>query len=507
MAKTEEIKFFDQHMEKVILGVCALIMAYGVLQWVLSAPERPEVPTINGRVVASKDLDQELLVWAKNTRDRKPSASSNRSVLGYDVEIARQRTPAAPDTIGSWGAPRIVLVPPKRFKPPEGIRLKNVTDILDKLSPQLVEVKGLRELVEQDDGVDKLVFRGKAEFPHGSLLKAWSKVFRGSAMDEVSAIALAVEIERRAVLGDGLFGPSTTVSRVVIPPQAGAVVREPVVVPDYDGKNADDVRKAIEAFSGADQTDVLRPNYWRVWSQTKKAYTTPWIKEAAPPKAAAPTATPAAAPKPVATAAEIATAADDATTELWFHDTDVVVQRRYSYRMRIVFFSPLYTQDDIVYKGTPKDASVKSIPSNWSPWVTAAAIPRTTQYFLTSAQVMGATRRLYCTIFTRSMGQVVAEKKFEATPGRIIGGVISKQIINPTTGEKVAKVVDFSTNATVVHLEFDKKFATKAGRTDSTRELICLEGGKLVSHILIKHMPADDPRSEAYKELQALAGQ
>ncbi len=67
MAKTEEIKFFDQHMEKVILGVCALIMAYGVFQWVLSAPERPEVPTINGRVVASKDLDQELLVWAKNT--------------------------------------------------------------------------------------------------------------------------------------------------------------------------------------------------------------------------------------------------------------------------------------------------------------------------------------------------------------------------------------------------------------------------------------------------------
>ncbi len=61
MAKTDEIKFIDQHLEKVVLGVCALVLAYGVFQWVLSAPLRTEVPKVDGKVVPAGELDRKLL--------------------------------------------------------------------------------------------------------------------------------------------------------------------------------------------------------------------------------------------------------------------------------------------------------------------------------------------------------------------------------------------------------------------------------------------------------------
>jgi hypothetical protein len=495
MAKTDEIKFLDQHMEKVILGVCALIMAYGVFQWVLSSPPRVEVPKVRGRAVPATELDQELLSWAQSVRDRKPPKDDGTTTPKYDVEISKQRTDTDSPTIANWGMSRSLLVPPKQFKPDEGVSFKMVEDIVETFSPEFTEVKGLRELVSQEGGVDKLVFRGKANFPAGDLLKALNKLFRGSAMDDVVAVALAVEIEKRAVLGDGQFGPVTKVARVAIPLEDGQTEPKPIVVPEYDGKNADDVRKAIEAFAAGAQSDLLRPKYWQVWSHTDKGWTTPWIK-----KPATAPVTPAGGAKP---AAAPVVEADDGMIEVVFHDADVAVQRAYSYRMQLAFVSPLYTHDDIVHKSSPDDAKIMSVSSGWSQWVLATAIPRTTQYFLTSAQGVGDRRQLKCTIFTRCMGRVVSEKNFAATPGRIIGGVISKKVQNPVVGKVVSKVVDFSTNAIVVNVDFDKKIPARTGRLDTTREMICLEGGKLVSHILVKDMPADDPRSEIYKELQA----
>ena len=510
MARTDEIKFIDQHLEKVVLGLCALILVYGVFRWVVSAPLRTEVPRVDGRVVPAAELDRELLDWADRETQRKPPGGGSPKVYDYAGEIDKHRKPGNIVPIGNWGDHRQVMVPPKRVKPPDNPRLDKIRDILLTFSPVITEVKGARELINKDGGIDKLVFRGKAEFPLGALLKAWNKEFRGSAMDKVLATALNVEIEKREVLSNGALGPVTRVTRVQIPLKEGEKPVPEVVIPEYTGKNADVVRAAIQEFSGKTQDRILRPPYWSVWSQGEEAWTTPWIKveTKVPDKKPAPAA-PGAVPAAGAPAARSAAAApvgqiDDGTTELWFHDTDVIVQRKYSYRMRIVFVNPVYTYDDAVYKGTPKDALVKSIPSGWSQWVQADAIPRTTQYFVTGATAMGGKQQLYCTVFTRSLGQVVAEK-FPVSPGRIIGGNKIKQIKNPANGQTVRKVVDFSTNAVVVHVDFSKEF-DRMGRRAETRELTCLEGGKLVSHILVKDMPASDPRAKAFKALQALVG-
>ena len=117
---------------------------------------------------------------------------------------------------------------------------------------------------------------------------------------------------------------------------------------------------------------------------------------------------------------------------------------------------------------------------------------------------MGGKQQLFCTVFTRSLGQVVAEK-FAVLPGRFIGGNKIKMIKNPVNGMRVRKVVDFSTNAVVVHIDFSRKVASRMGFRE-IRELLCLEGGKLVSHTLVKDMSPDDKRYKAFKALQALVG-
>jgi|GEM_PF-3058553 len=504
MAKTDEIKFVDQHLEKVVLGVCALILVYGVFQWVLSAPLRTEVPKVDRRVVPADEVDRALLNWAKRVSERKPSDKGRAPVYDYTGEIEKHRKPTGIAMIGNWGDHRQVMVPPKLVKPLPGIQLEKIRDILEKFSPMFTEIKGARELIDKEGGIDKLVFRGKAEFPLGALLKAWSKEFRGSAMDEVLAVALDVEIEKRAVLNDGTFGPVTRVTRLQMPLKEGQTPVSDVVIPKYD-KNADEVRKAIrELFAPKNQESILRPDYWSVWSQEKEQWTKPWIKEKPAPDV--PGDEPAA-PGDGATVVSGPAVAPGGQIELWFHDTDVIVQRKYSYRMRIVFVSPLYTYDDVTYKGTPEDALVKSINSGWSEWRQTDAIPRTTQYFVTSVQGMagmGGKQQLYCTVFTRSLGQVVSEK-FPVSSGHVIGGVKEKQIKNPAAGNIVKKPVDFSTNAIAIHVDFNKSF-WRMGQQAQTRELTCLERGKLVSHILITHVPADDVRSKAFKALQALVG-
>jgi len=188
---------------------------------------------------------------------------------------------------------------------------------------------------------------------------------------------------------------------------------------------------------------------------------------------------------------------------LWFHDTEAVVQKKYRYRMRLVFINPMITRHDVVYKGTPKDAFVRSINSAWSPWADAEAVPRTTQFFVTSAMVVGRKKQLGCTVFTRSLGQRVMEK-FPALPGRVIGEVRTMNVKNPATGEMVKVPVDFSTGAIVVDIDFSKKVAGRLGSKE-TAEMICLENGRLVPHLRVLDLPKDDPRYMLYqRELDAV---
>ena len=503
MAKTDEMKFLDQHLKKVVFGLCALIMAYAVFQWVLSESQRPEIPKVNGRVVSAAELDAKLLAWAQRV-DQRGSAGKKPLPPIYDYlgEIRRHRIPASAKAIANWGLPRDVMITPERIKTPEPPSVAKIKDVLLTFSPKLTEVKGACELIDKADNAggiaDQLVFRGIAEFKIGALNKAWNKAFRGSIMDEVSAMALVVEIERRAVLRDGTLGPVTR----VVSTETSAVKQ--VEIPKYTGKNAADVRQAIDKFAMESLSRMLRPQYWNVWSQKNDKWTKPWIKAEEPKEEPAPAATPAAPASPAAAPAPVAAVASpaDRTIKLWFHDTNVIDRQEYQYRVRLVFLNPLYTYDEIVYKGTPKDALIEKIPSAWGPWVQAEAIPRTTDYFVTSATAMGANQRLYCTVFTRSLGQVVSHK-FKIATGHIIGEADKKPIVKEikAAGVLANKEVDFSTSAIMIYADFDRKYV-KQGRETPTKELISLEDGKLVSQMLIKDVPASDARAETFKRLK-----
>jgi hypothetical protein len=503
MAKIHEMKFFEQHLEKVILGVCTLILLYGVYQWALPSPQNTGVQ-VDGRPVPATEVDRQLLSWAERLKRRKPPTGPLPPVYNYDEEIIKNRKIDI-SAIKDWGVHRQVMLSPDSVKPPEGIHPQKIKDILLAFAPEFTEIKGTRELINKDGGVDQLVFRGNAEFNRGALLKAWNKVFRTSAMDEVQAVILTVEIEKREVLDEGMFGPVTQVTRVQIPLKEGEKPVPDVVIPQYTGKNAEEVRAAVlEQLKNQHRIQI--PPYWGVWSLEKQAWTKPWVQEEQPP-APVGDASKKPAPKPKVVAGNVPVVPgpviNDGIIKLCFHDTEVSVQKKYSYRMRILFVSPLYTYDDIVYKGTPKGAMEKSMPSQWSQWTQADAIPRTTRFFVTSAQVFGGVAKMHCTVFTRSLGQEVSEK-FEVLPGRIIGGMVSKQIKNPVNKQVGQKVVDFSTNTIAVHANFSRKVARKRGSRGKIRELICLDDGKLVLRILVKDMETTDERCVEYNKLQAL---
>jgi len=510
MAKTDAASLLEQHIEKGMLVICVLGMLYGIFHWVVWKPERTEVPRVAGGTVSPKKLDAKLLEEANRLANRPPEDPPFKKLFDYPGHIARhRRTPIGPAEMTDWGDHRTVVVPPATIKPPEGVHLAKIQEILEARAPVLKEVNGDLDLINKGDGIDKLAFRGKAEFPMAQLLKAWNKKFRGSAMDEVPAVVLRVEIERQAVLSDGSFGPTVLVERVVMPDAEGKLPKD-VDIPKYTGDNAEAVLKAVKEFSGATQQRILRPPYWWVWSPSAQDWTRPWRdddtsakeSEAEPGEKSAPDpAAPAAPAAPVAPAA----AADVGVLKLWFHDTKVTVQQRYRYRVRLVFVNPMLTRDDVVYKGTPQDAAVPSINSKWSQWLGAEAIPRTTRFFVVSALVAGAKKDLKCAVFTRSLGQRVMHK-FTVVPGRVIGGVKTKDVRNPATGQIVKTEVDFSTGAIVVHIDFSKKIINRLGRTEETQELICLENGKLVPHIRVLDLPREDPRYLAYKkELDAVA--
>ncbi|MCP4378128.1 MAG: hypothetical protein GY794_18385 [bacterium] len=511
MAKINEMKFVEQHLEKVVLGVCTLILLYGVFQWGLASSPKSDI-RIDGRKYSAREVDAQLLNWAERLNQREPGGDPDKPVYGYLGEIEKNRKISS-KAIKDWGTPRQVMLPHDTVKAPEGIPLRKIKDILEALAPKFTEIKGARELINKGEGVDQLVFRGRAEFDRGELLKEWNRVFRTSAMETVQAIVFAVEIEKRQVLDDGVFGPVSRVSRVEIQRKEGQEEVTDIVIPQYTGKDADEIRTKIQAYSGGTQHRVLNPPYWSVWSPEKEGWTKPWIKEVVVPKGAVKAAPkpgvvkrrlperPAGAPGQRAVPIPVVQV-NDGITELWFHDTDVNVQRTYEYRVRILFVSPLYTYDDIVYKGTPKDAMVRSIPSGWSKWTPADAIPRTTRFFVTSAQTLGAARKMHCTVFTRSLGQEVSQR-FEVFPGHIIGGLFSKQIKNPVNQKIGRRVVGFSTNTIAVHANYSRKVAKKIGNR-VIRELICLDDGKLVSRILVKDMDPGDERRITYNKLQAL---
>lgn len=182
---------------------------------------------------------------------------------------------------------------------------------------------------------------------------------------------------------------------------------------------------------------------------------------------------------------------------VWLHDTTPQAGRKYRYRIRMVFISPVVTYAQELQD--PNDAARPTVASEWSSWSQPVFVPHPTRFFVTGAFERRSTAKV--TVFKPSLGQWVSEV-FSVVEGEPIGGRKRVQLINPISREVEERTVDFSTGTMVVGLDFGKKVQKRGGLGErETLELLFLDDqGSLASRV-----QEYDQDSQEYKDLREKA--
>jgi len=493
MAKTDEMSFLGQHVEKIVLGVCVLGLVYAMFHWVLLAPERADVPAPDGKPTRPHAVDGKLLDKADELV-RMTERGTRDDVLAVPpysriVKRLRERPFAEGLTVTDLGTPRQARAAPEKLEARKSVSLADMTEVIP--PPSAPKVAGGAELLKRDEKYDVFAFHGVAEFPRAKLLENWRKRLEGTALPGTRVVVAGVAVQRRQVLPGGTGGQPTNIPRISIPDQTGQPPK-PVNIPDYTGSNAEEVAQAVGMLGeDARQTAILQAAYWPVWSEGA------WHKwNSLKPWAVAPPPDPGDA-NASKTSPEPPEEPNTGILTLHFHDTGVAVERKYQYRTRLVLVSPLLMQDGAV-KDAP-DAAEPFVTSPWSDWSAEVSIARTARFFVTGA--FAGKKQLTVTVFTQSLGQWVSQK-FSIRAGEPIGGVENKVVVNPATAKEVAMDVNFSTGAVAVDIDFAKQILSRTGRPRLSQELIYLENGRLMPQVRVLDLDGDDPRQELFKDFQ-----
>jgi len=275
MAKSDEVSFFEQHIEKFVLGACALFLLYAMGHWVFGSPEEIEVPTGAGgtRMCRPGELDESLLKAVEQVKRRKENIKPTLQPLPpYQKQIKRlQNEPSVGEQMADLAVGRLAV------KDPGGAIIeqeKISLSALQKLMPRPGKplLRAVRLLPNTDQPRDIPVVIGAAVFPWDDLFRQWSRALQKVGVPP-RLVVRGVEVEVEELLPDGKWGRRRTVDvvRVAVDSQ-GRVVRlkpEDIIpaVPAFTGDNAKEVREALDD-AGANlqlQKMILQPDYYNVW--------------------------------------------------------------------------------------------------------------------------------------------------------------------------------------------------------------------------------------------------
>jgi hypothetical protein len=201
----------------------------------------------------------------------------------------------------------------------------------------------------------------------------------------------------------------------------------------------------------------------------------------------------------------------DGRVLVWFHDQSIRPGRSYRYRIRLKLRNPLLLHERDLAASARDDGLTTSLNSPWSEWSKPVRVNTATEFFLAGSGGTGLGRgdssdaKVRIEVFTRSLGQVV-KHTFLAGKGEAIGNSKSKKLFNPAwdgRGEDtIERDVDFSTGATIVDVDTDKK-VMRNGIPRASVEMVFLDdAGELHTCIVAQHMP---PESEVYRRYRELS--
>lgn len=553
MAKNGPMEIVEQHLEKLILGVCVLLFVLAVGYWGLTSPRRVQLPGIAGQKKSSPgEVDQQLQDMARTVMRQVQAKEPNLPPASdYVDQIERLfRGVRLPHDVGAFGTPTPSI---STTEGPEVKRLSlpDLTAVMP--APSKPQVKAVRVLPNRlgDNQTDELVAHVLAVYPWQELSDSWkTKVGVSGVPYRPAAIGLLVQVQEQ--LPDGGWGSPREVTGVYEPvlDSMGTPYSLPKV-PAYDGTNAGYLAQLRAAVAEpAWQAYLLQPNYWQIWwpgygwvdwrvnlpdndvSKAATAFiaqlggTAPdgTYQSAALPAWAQPDLTlqpfyasaassggydyereeeeydyaqPRAAtlveqiPAPqMPLVPDILWQFQHANVLVWLHDDSLQPLKVYRYRLAVKFLNPLLGFDNVVRD--PSYAATPWIPTPFSPWSDPVEIPQSTEFFLAGAsETQGRV-----TVFTRSTGQQVKER-FTVVPGQSIGGVKNIELTNPADQTVGNVPVDFSTGAIAVQFNIIRT----TGR--SLVEMLYLdEKGDLRSKVDINSLPRNDREYLRYKELE-----
>ena len=533
MAKVSPIELIEHHIEKVILAICALALVVVGYVWIIGTPRSLEV-MVNGMAqsVGPAEVDEALARASSTVRQRvidlQPPQTPQPEYMkrvreGQDKPL--EEFPSLVDLALPGTA--IADAGPGKIPP---VSLTALVEAVP--APGVPKGRAQWERLRRQVGVaaeaDIAAAHVAAVYPWAELQTRWQDILsRTTIQDEPAAWRVLARLQARQL--GGTWGPVQSVTMVARPLlDSQGVAVEPPEIPEYDGKNIDQITRAVQAWGDESwQLFVLRPEYWPIWRagvgwvdwrvHLPEAEVGAAIEHGtAPGRGRA---------RPARTVKRRRPGVMDAFNEggmdfrrptgmvvapslsfqevvvpplseqkeagailLWFHDMSLESLKEYRYQLCVEFLNPLYGYED--FAEAPDQARTKVIQSPWSEWSAPVSVPKPTEFFLTGA--MPRTKMARVTVFARQLGQQVKET-FYVRAGQAIGREEFLELTDPASGQTEPVSVNFATGAVAVELDFGKPI----GNRRTTTEMLFLdEMGQLRTMIDVSHM---DKASDAYR--------
>lgn len=282
MANSQELGFFDKHIEKALLAIGLIILIYAVLTFGISTSRRLEVQTGGGstELVAPEKVDESLLT-ATRVIERRIMTAKRPAVEGRNdaeelTKIQQNPLPGTKKCL-AYGEPLSAGVVPIGGHV-EGTEPPSLNEIIQAMPvPAKPESWDGNEIVyiEADIGKDvkveeKPAWRVASWYPKDRLEAKWRGLLKNTIITPV-VIPLRYEFQVEQKMPDGTWREVDTISPYRQPGPDGQVPQTPEI-PAYDGRNAAEVRQAyMDYFSAGWTAYMLQPGYRNIWSEIPDA--------------------------------------------------------------------------------------------------------------------------------------------------------------------------------------------------------------------------------------------
>jgi hypothetical protein len=299
MAKSNAAAMINQHIEKIVLGLCVLLLLYAVFAWMLGGEKQIEVARgLRGSTEVPISQADDTLVDAAHQvqrwhEDGRYSSSPQPDWTLSMRDMIRTPLPEWMIPLNSWAIGE--QAPSVRVGKIKKVSLASLVEAVP--APSAPRAWAGPELRRLSNASDTNVARGVAELDWSTHAARWSTILRRRGLRGEPIVA-RVEIQRAEVKPDGSLGEYKsveTVRRPFVDAQGQNVPVSVPSIPDYTGDNAAVVRKAVETLAGRSistgmreddrggagtvdyQRILLQPRYWDIWYSAGKAYGwVPW---------------------------------------------------------------------------------------------------------------------------------------------------------------------------------------------------------------------------------------